>query len=152
LETIPAAYKGYDEVKAIYIRLAAALKRTQDAKTGGWYQVVDKGAQPDNWIETSGTAMFTYAIRQGVNLGILNEKEYRNVAENGYKSIVNHAQINKKGLVDIYEACDGVGVQTDYDKYINYQKSLNAKEAFVGFIWAAEIIERDMIKKQMAKK
>ncbi|MDR1809850.1 MAG: glycoside hydrolase family 88 protein [Prevotella sp.] len=149
LETIPAGYKGYDEVKTVFVRLAAALKRTQDAKTGGWYQVVDRGDKPDNWIETSGSAMFTYAIRQGINLGILNESEYREVAENGYKSIINHAKINKKGLADIYEACDGVGVQTDYDKYINYKKSLNAKEAFAGFVWATEIMEREVIKKSI---
>lgn len=146
LETIPHTHKGYNNVKNIYLRLVEALKRTQDPKTGGWYQVVDKTDMPDNWIETSGTAMFTYTIAQGINLGLIDEKEYGQVVRDGYKSIVNHARINEKGLVDIYEACDGVGVQTDYEKYINYKRSLNAKEAYVGFVWATEIVERNAIK------
>lgn len=146
LETIPKNHKGYKEVKDIFIRMAAALKRTQDPATGGWYQVVDKPDMPDNWIETSGTTMFTYIIQQGINLGILDKKEYGEVAKNGYKSLVNHAKINEDGLVDVYEACDGVGVQEDYGKYINYKRSLNAKEAYVGFVWATEIMEREAIK------
>jgi Predicted unsaturated glucuronyl hydrolase involved in regulation of bacterial surface properties, and related proteins len=90
--------------------------------------------------------MFTYIIQQGINLGILDKKEYGEVAKNGYKSLVNHAKINEDGLVDVYEACDGVGVQEDYGKYINYKRSLNAKEAYVGFVWATEIMEREAIK------
>lgn len=149
LETIPQNHKGYKEVKDIFLRLASALKRTQDSATGGWYQVVDKTDEPDNWIETSGTAMFTYAIQQGINLGILDKKEYEPVVKGGYNLIVNHAKINENGLVNVYEACDGVGVQENYDKYINYKRSLNAKEAYVGFVWATEIVERDAIKKNL---
>ncbi len=151
LETIPESYSGHAEVKEIFIRLAKALKQTQDHRTGGWYQVVDKGEMPDNWIETSASAMFTYTLQQGINLGILDKAEYGPVVENGYKSIVNHAKINEKGLVDIYEACDGVGVQDNYEKYIHYKKSLNAKEAYVGFVWATEIIEREAIKTDREK-
>ena len=142
LETIPTKNKGYNQLKDIYLRLAAALKKHQDPKTGGWYQVVDRGDKEDNWIETSGSAMFTYAIQQGINLGILAKKEYEQVVADGYTSITNHAKVNNRGLVDIYEACDGVGVQENYAKYINYKTSLNAKEAFVGFVWATEIVER----------
>ena len=35
------------------------------------------------------------------------------------------------------------------NKYINYKRSLNAKEAYVGFVWATEIVERDAIKKNL---
>ena len=34
-----------------------------------WYQVVDKGERPDNWHDTSGSAMFVYAIQRAVELG-----------------------------------------------------------------------------------
>jgi len=145
LETIPTNYKGYNDIKGVFTKMATSLKRTQDMKTGGWFQVVDEGNRPDNWIETSGSAMFTYAIQQGINLGILDANEYNRVVTEGYNAIVNHAKVNERGLVDVYEACDGVGVQTGYDKYINYQRALNGKEAFVGFVWATEIVERERI-------
>jgi len=148
LETIPSSHPRYHELVDIYKRLAAGLKKVQDPKTGGWYQVTDKPQLSDNWLETSGSAMFTYTIQQGINLGLISKKEYGKVAANGYKFITSNAKINKNGLVDIYEACDGVGVQENYDKYIHYKKSLNAKEAYVGFVWATEIMERNAIQKK----
>jgi len=145
LETVPRSHPRYHELVDIYTRLAAGLKKVQDPKTGGWYQVTDKPQLPDNWLETSGSAMFTYAIQQGINLGLISEKEYGKVVANGYKFITSNATINKHGLVDIVEACDGVGIQDSYEKYINYKKSLNAKEAYVGFVWATEIVERKQL-------
>lgn len=148
LETIPRSYPRYHELVDIYTRLAAGLKKVQDPKTGGWYQVTDKPQLPDNWLETSGSAMFTYAIQQGINLRLISKKEYGKTVANGYKFITSNAKINNNGLVDIYEACDGVCIQDSYEEYINYKKSINAKEAYVGFIRATEIVERNAIQKK----
>jgi hypothetical protein len=54
--------------------------------------------------------MFTYAIQRGINLKLLDEKEYGPVAAKGYHGIGANAKINAEGLVDIYSACDGVCV------------------------------------------
>jgi hypothetical protein len=45
----------------------------------------------------------------------------------------------------VASACDGVGVQTNYARYIHYKQSLNAKEAVAGFLWAAEMVERPQL-------
>lgn len=145
LADLPKAHPRRAEVEDIFRRLAAALKRAQDARSGCWFQVVDKGEQPDNWTDTSGSAMFTYAITKGVELGLLDSMEYASVVAKGYQGIIANAKINERGLVDIASACDGVGVQTNYARYIHYKQSLNAKEAVVGFLWAAEIVERPQL-------
>lgn len=147
LADLPPKHPRRPEMEDIFRRLAAGLKRAQDGKTGRWFQVVDKGERPDNWTDTSGSAMFTYTIAKGIELGLLDRKEYAPVAEAGYKGITAFAKINNQGLVDIYSACDGVGVQTNYDRYIHYKKSINAKEAVVGFLWATEIVERAQLEK-----
>jgi hypothetical protein len=49
--------------------------------------------------------------------------------------------------VDIYSACDGVGVQNSYQAYIKYQQKINAKEAVAGFLWATAIVERPALEK-----
>ncbi len=141
LAVLPADYPRRAEVLDIYTRLADGLKRMQDTKTGGWFQVVDKGSEPDNWIDTSGSAMFTYAIRRGIDLGLLKKQKFAGVAENGYRAIAGNARIDDKGLVDIYSAGDGVCVQASYGDYVHYPKSVNAKEAVAGFLWATTIIE-----------
>ena len=65
---------------------------------------MDKGDRPDNWTDTSGSAMFTYTIQRGIEIGRLDRGEYAPVVEKGYKGITENAKINDKGLVDIYSA------------------------------------------------
>jgi len=147
LADLPKDHARRAEVEDVFRRMAAGLKRTQDPKTGRWFQVVDKGDRSDNWTDTSGSAMFTYAIQKGIELGLLDKAEYGPVVQKGYQGIVANAAINDKGLVDISSACDGVGVQLSYDRYIKYKQSINAKEAVGGFLWATAIVERPELEK-----
>lgn len=147
LADLPKDHPQRAAVEDILRRLAAGLKRVQDLKTGRWFQVVDKGSQPDNWTDNSGSAMFTYMLQAGINLGLLDKTDYAPVVARGYQGITANARINDRGLVDIYSACDGVGVQVDYAHYINFKKSMNAKEAVAGFLWATAIVEQPQLAK-----
>ncbi len=147
LADLPADHPRRREVEDIFRRLAGGLKQAQDPKSGRWFQVVDKGALPGNWTDNSGSAMFTCAIEKGIELGLLDRKDYAPVVGNGYRGITANARINEHGLVDIFSACDGVGVQVDYDHYIHFKKSINAKEAVAGFLWATAIVEAPALEK-----
>ncbi len=147
LADLPKDHPKRAEVEDIFRRLAGGLKRTQDPKSGRWFQVVDKGGAPDNWTDTSGSAMFTYAIQRGIELGLLDKGGYAPVVEKGYKGITENAKVNEKGLVDIYSACDGLVVQGSYDRYVHYKKMINAKEAVAGFLWATAIVEKPELEK-----
>ena len=141
METLPKGHAQYQSILGLFSDLAKSLKETQDPVTGLWYQVVDKGNRRENWHDTSGSAMFTYMIKKGVLLGLLSADEYGPAARRGYEGIVGKAKINKDGMLDIYDACDGVGVQLNYDAYIDFPRSVNAKEAVAAFLWAAWIME-----------
>jgi unsaturated rhamnogalacturonyl hydrolase len=147
LADLPANHPRRPEIEDIFKRLASGLKRTQDPKTGRWFQVVDKGDKPDNWTDSSGSAMFTYAIEKGIEIGLLDKAVYAPVVQKGYEGLTARAKINGSGLVDLYTACDGVGVQVDYDHYIHFKKSMNAKEAVAGFLWATAIVEAPELEK-----
>ncbi len=142
LEIFPAEHPKRTQILKQLERLLNGLKDTQDKKTGLWYQVVDKGDQPDNWHDTSGSAMFVYTLKKAIELGLADAAVYGPVVDKGYEGITSKAEINAKGLVDIYDACDGLGVQINYDAYINYTKKVNAKEAVAAFLWAAWIMEK----------
>ena len=142
LAVLPRDHPRRADVVAILRRLAADLKRTQDAKTGRWFQVVDKGDQADNWTDTSGSAMFVYCLQRGIELGLLSKDDYAPVVAKGYKGIIANARVNDEGLVDVYSACDGLGVQKSYANYIHYKKRVNAKEAVGGFLWATAVVEK----------
>ncbi|MBR3873750.1 MAG: glycoside hydrolase family 88 protein [Clostridia bacterium] len=46
-----------------------------DPETGMFYQVVDKGSEEGNYLETSGSSMMAYTMLKGARLGVL-PKEY----------------------------------------------------------------------------
>ena len=42
----------------IFKDMMAAIARAQDAESGVWYQVLDRGDQEGNYLEASGSCMF----------------------------------------------------------------------------------------------
>lgn len=62
---------------AIYQELIDAMLPYQDEETGMWYQVVNRGGIAPNYLETSGSAIFAYAIMKSVRLGFLNESYFQ---------------------------------------------------------------------------
>jgi rhamnogalacturonyl hydrolase YesR len=142
VKLMPLTHPGRSQVMSILQDLIEGLKKTQDASTGLWYQVVDKGERADNWHDTSGSAMFVYAIQRAADLGYVSAEKYAPVAKRGYEGLLTKAVIRPDGLVDIYDACDGVCVQRSYEDYINFPKTVNAKEAVGGFLWASVIVEK----------
>jgi hypothetical protein len=59
LRILPETNPDYAEIMAAYLKMMKTLKETQNEK-GMWRQLVD---DPELWEETSGSAMFTYAIK-----------------------------------------------------------------------------------------
>jgi rhamnogalacturonyl hydrolase YesR len=145
LSLMPYDHPGRPSVTSILQELVVGLQRVQDAQSGLWYQVVDKGDHPDNWQDTSGSGMFLYAIQRAIDLGLVSQEEFGPIVQRGYQGLLSRAEIRLDGLVDIHQACDGVGVQRSYIDYINYPRVVNAKEA-VGFVlWAAIAVEKSGI-------
>jgi unsaturated rhamnogalacturonyl hydrolase len=68
-------------------RDAAALVKYQDASNGLWYEVLDKAKEPGNYVESSASSMFVYALAKGVRRGYLPESFLAN-AERGYRGIL----------------------------------------------------------------
>jgi unsaturated rhamnogalacturonyl hydrolase len=87
LDYYPADDAGRKQLLAILGEEAAALVRVQDAKTGLWYEVLDKGTAKGNYLESSASCMFVYALAKGVRRGYLPEHYIAN-AERGYKGIL----------------------------------------------------------------
>lgn len=72
LELLPqSACKVRDSLLTMYRDLATAVVAAADPQTGGWWQVLDRPGAEKNYIESSGTAMFTYALLKGARLGYL---------------------------------------------------------------------------------
>ena len=72
MEVMPESMKEEKEnLGQIYHELIDSMLPYQDEKTGMWYQVVNRGGIHPNYLETSGSAIFAYAIMKSVRLGFL---------------------------------------------------------------------------------
>ncbi|KAI0838044.1 glycoside hydrolase family 105 protein [Hypoxylon sp. FL0890] len=72
LELLPqSACKYRGRILEKFHTLASALVKAVDPVTGGWWQVLDEPAREGNYIESSGSAMFSYALLKGTRLGYL---------------------------------------------------------------------------------
>jgi unsaturated rhamnogalacturonyl hydrolase len=97
LDQFPKNHVRRGELTEILDRLAAAVTKVQDRKSGVWWDILDLGGREKNYLESSGSAMFVYAIARGVREGYLSEK-YMPVAVRGWHGIrKNFIKFNADG-------------------------------------------------------
>ena len=86
LDWIPAGHPRRAALVAALGRTAAAIVRYQDPASGVWWQVMDKAGRPGNFLESSASAMFVYALAKGVRMGSL-PREDEASARRGWEGI-----------------------------------------------------------------
>lgn len=105
---MPEDHPGRQELIRIALDLLKALVPYQDPESGLWYQVVDKGDDPDNWLESSCTCLYTAAICRAVRMGLM-DKAYLDVARKGYEGVTARMAYDDNGIL-IGNICIGTGV------------------------------------------
>ena len=89
LSYVPKEDAGRKRLIAELERDAAAVAHYQDASTGLWYQVLDQAGAKGNYLESSASCMFVYALAKGVRQGYL-PPSYLVNAERGFQGILSH--------------------------------------------------------------
>jgi len=93
LRELPPEHPRYPAIRGGYERMMRGLKAHQIGEGDGaglWKQVVDSD-DARNWPETSGSAMFTYALVTGVRHGWLDASTYGPVARAGWLALVDRS-------------------------------------------------------------
>jgi len=103
--------------------LVKAWARYQDEKTGLWYQVVDKGDNPANWLETSSSSMYTYVTAMAVDRGYV-EKKYAGAARKGYAGVLTKISLDQDGQTNLTDICEGTNV-ADLAYYLARKRNTN---------------------------
>lgn len=143
LEQMPADYAGTATMKKILNAVAEGVKNYQDPTTGLWYQVLDCPGREGNYLESSCSSMFVFALYKAVRLGYL-DSSYLTVAEKGYQGILdNFIEEHEDGTISLTRTCAVAGLggkvyrAGDYNYYINEQIRSNDPKALGPFINAS---------------
>jgi unsaturated rhamnogalacturonyl hydrolase len=110
LDFFPRQHPHYPKLVEIFLNVGTALLRYQEPRTGMWYQIIDLGDRPGNYLESSVSCMLAYAFAKGVRKGLL-PFEFLTSARHTYRGILEH-QINMdvKGYLNLENTCGGAGL------------------------------------------
>ncbi len=143
LEYLPEDHPGNPEIREILLNLSNSLLKFRDEEAGIWYQITDLGEREGNYLETSGSVMYTYAFAKGARLGFLPE-HFRGIAENCFKSIVDYCVVTgSDGYPVLKHTCHGAGLggnpyrDGSYEYYIGEVTRDNDPKGVAPFIMAA---------------
>lgn len=73
-------------LREMFADLQWAMLRLQD-ESGMWFQVPDRPNEGENYLETSGTAIFAYSLMKGFRLQILDAPEMQGAGVRAFKGI-----------------------------------------------------------------
>ena len=115
-------YYEYRSIMAMLKEAAEAMVRFQDPETGMFWQVIDKPGIPGNYLETSGTALFAYAMLKGVRLGYL-PKRFAAYGEKAfYGTCDKYLGVSADGKLQLSGIClvAGLGGEAHRDGSLEY--------------------------------
>lgn len=127
LDYLPQDHAGRAQIVTILNGLAAGLADYQDPATGLWWQVVNKGypreTYPDNYTESSCSAMFSYAIAKAVDKGYISSDPnyYRTVSRAALEGLqANKLSVDTEGFLVLKDTVQVGSLNTtgDYAYYM----------------------------------
>jgi unsaturated rhamnogalacturonyl hydrolase len=147
LDYFPANHPGRDSIIAILNRFAKAVVKVQDAKTGLWYDVMDKPTAAKNYPEASASSMLVYTLSKGVRKGYLPVTFMQN-ARKGYDGIVRTfvdknaaGQVELKGTVKVSGLGGNPYRDGSYEYYVGEPVIVNDWKGIGAFLLAGAEIE-----------
>lgn len=129
LSILPKDNSDRTTITEAYKKMMNTLKQNQDPD-GMWHQLID---EPASYKETSGTAMFTYAMIVGVKHGWLDKKEYGTAARKGWLALVTYINEND----EITNVCEGTNIKNDKNHYMNRKQITGDLHAHAPLLWCA---------------
>jgi rhamnogalacturonyl hydrolase YesR len=134
LRDLPPAHPQRATILKGYQAMMAALLRYQ-GKDGTWRQLID---QDDAWPESSGSAMFTFAMITGVKNGWLDAATYGPAARASWIAVAGYVDQNS----DVTSVCEGTGKKNDRQYYLDRKRRTGDFHGQAPILWAASALLR----------
>ncbi|MBL7737951.1 MAG: glycoside hydrolase family 88 protein [Chitinophagaceae bacterium] len=147
LDFIPQTHPRRSELIKILNRLTTAIVKFQDVKSGVWWQVTDKANKEKNYLESSGTAMFVFAMAKGIRLKYL-PQSFTVALKKAYDGMIKEfVKEDANGKYHYVQAVAGAGLggtpyrDGTYEYYVNEPRRDDDLKAIGPFIQACIEIE-----------
>ncbi len=110
LDALPEDYARRNEVIDLLRKDLDAVIKWQDKATGVWYQVMDQPGREGNYLESTCSSMFAYALLKAYRKGYLGTK-YREAGIKAYRGIINNfIRVNEDKTISLTQCCAVAGL------------------------------------------
>jgi unsaturated rhamnogalacturonyl hydrolase len=147
LDYFPIDHAGRTVLSSILKRAARAIANVQDEETGLWYQVLNRAGSPGNYLESSASAMFAYALAKGVRKKLL-PADYLAHARKAFRGLIDRrVRRDPEGLFSLEGICAVAGLGGEpyrdgsYEYYVEEKAVTNDPKGVGPFILAALELE-----------
>ncbi len=108
LLSMPKSNPNWNELAGYLKEMIVNLPQLQDKATGHWFQLTARPDEPENYIESSSTAMFAYGISKALQLGLVTDAAYKNSIDLVYHGLRKYSiiQIDEK-YITTKNVCKG---------------------------------------------
>lgn len=134
LTDLPKNHPQRAAIMRSYQTMMASLLKYQ-TENGLWRQLVDK---PESWEETSGTAMFAFAMVTGVKKGWLDAKTYGPAARKAWLGLVK--LIDENG--NVKDVCVGTNKGYSVQYYLDRERKTGDLHGQSPVLWTATALLR----------
>lgn len=132
ISILPEEHPARADVLSGYTKMMDALVEYQ-APSGMWRQLID---YPEAWEESSGTAMFGFALRVGVREGILEDRKYRTAYERAWTALVERVGADGR----LSDVCVGTGQSKDAQYYLDRPSVTGDLHGQAPMLWFANAL------------
>jgi unsaturated rhamnogalacturonyl hydrolase len=146
LDHLPPDHPQRAPIISILDTTLAALVDVRDRETNLWYQVLDQGHRPGNYLEASASCMIMYAMLKAARCGYA---AYFDIARQAYTAALEHfITVDDTGLVSLNQICfvAALGGQSyrdgSFEAYIREEIVSNDFKGVGPFILASVEMER----------
>lgn len=128
---------GHADKQRILDGVGAMMKTLLDlrAETGLWRQLLD---EPESWVETSGSAMFTFAMVSGVKDGWLDGEIYGPAARSAWVALCS--MVDADGNLE--EVCIGTDKGFSKEFYLERPRAAGDLHGQAPMLWTAAALLR----------
>lgn len=134
LRDLPENHPHRARILAGYRKMMQGLL-TYQSEGGLWRQLIDK---PESWPETSGSAMFTFAMVTGVKNGWLDVATYGPAARKAWLALVEQLDEN----ANLREVCVGTNKGFDEPYYLARPRTTGDLHGQAPMLWTASALLR----------
>ncbi len=134
LRDLPADHPQRARIMRGYKTMMAALLSYQ-GKDGMWRQLID---HDEAWPESSGSAMFTFALITGVKNGWLDPSIYGPAARKAWIAVTGYIDQNS----DVTSVCEGTSKKDDLEYYLERMRRTGDYHGQAPILWAATALLR----------